>query len=152
MCLQLAVPVAVSTAVRIDTITCIIVFRVSFFITLTCLSPALLRAEGPSAPCAWLASAVRVTLDVSAAKLLHCHCGSRIQPSVSHFSLLTHHFSLLTHHLSLITSHSSLLTHHFSLLTSHLSLLTSHFITSFGHFGHLVICQNRKRMLSKPPL
>ena len=21
-----------------------------------------------------------------------------------------------------------------------------------GHFGHLVICQNRKRMLSKPPL
>ena len=95
------------------------------------LAPRLLRAEGPSAPCAWLASAVRVTLDVSAAKLLHCHCGSRIQPSVSHFSLITSHF---------ITSHSSLLTYHFSL------------ITSFGHFGHLVICQNRKRMLSKPPL
>ena len=67
MCLQLAVPVAVSAAVRIDTITCIIVFRVSFFITLTCLSPALLRAEDPSAPFAWPASAVRVTLDVSAA-------------------------------------------------------------------------------------
>ena len=56
------------------------------------LALALLRAEGPSAPCAWLASAVRVTLDVSAAKLLHCHCGSRIQPSVSHFSLITSHF------------------------------------------------------------
>ena len=95
------------------------------------LSPRLLRAEGPSAPCSWPASAVRVTLDVSAAKLLHCHLGSRIQPSVSHFSLITSHFSL-------ITSHSSLLTHHFSLITS---------------FGHLVIwsfvkiengcCQNR---------
>ena len=136
--------------ITVNTIHCSL-FTVHYSLAKRCfaLSPRLLRAEGPSAPCAWPASAVRVTLDVSAAKLLHCHCGSRIQPSVSHFSLLTHHFSLLTHHLSLITSHSSLLTHHFSLLTSHLSLLTSHFITSFGHFGHLVICQNRKRMLSK---
>ena len=81
-----------------------------------------LRARGLRAP--WLASAVRVTLDVSAAKLLHCHCGSRIQPSVSHLSLLTYHFSLITHHFSLITSHSSL-------LTSSLLLV----IWSFGHLS-----------------
>ena len=73
-------------------------FTVHYSLAKRCfaLSPRLLRAEGPSAPCAWPASAVRVTLDVSAAKLLHCHCGSRIQPSVSHFSLITHHFSLIT--------------------------------------------------------
>ena len=32
--MQLAVPIAVSIAVRIDTITCITVFHVSFFIVL----------------------------------------------------------------------------------------------------------------------
>jgi len=109
MCLQLAVPVAVSTAVRIDTITCIIVFHVSFFITFTCLSPALLRAEGPSAPFAWHASAVRVTLDVSAANY--------------YIAIAVHEYSR-----QFLTSHSSLFTHHF---------LLHHFFWSFWSFGHL---------------